>query len=263
MLVFPQLLTGATAQYPLVRADRRRTAVNVLGDGREVKYTDAAGAGVHWDLRLNDLTSGELAEVLALHEAVEGRLQAFTLLDPASNLLTWSEDFTRVEWLKDPLLTLTGGMADPHGGTSATGVSNAGQASQSMHQSVDGPGGFAYSFSVWGRSVADSNVTLARTAGGVTVRQTFALDSTWRRILSAGQMGSTGDGLSAAVEVGPGAAVQLFGAQLEAQPSAGAYKKSGARGGVYSKVRFEDDALDITATGVNRNGLRIRLVSVE
>ena len=261
MLVFPQLLSGANTQYPLVRTDVFRTALNSLADGREVKYADAGGVSTRWELRLEGLTNIEWAEIAALYEAVEGRLRTFTLLDPISNLFEWSEDTSQPEWLKDPMLAVVAGVADPFGGEAAFRVVNAGQAAQTLRQIIAGPTGFQYCCSVWARSVAGSSVTVVRGANGD--RRSFALGVGWQRVFSTGMLSATGDTYSAGFEFEPGAAVELFGPHLEAELAPGAYWKSTEHGGVYSKVRFEDDGLDVTATDRNANAGVLRLVSVE
>ena len=259
MLVFPQLLSGANTQYPLVRTDVFRTALNSLADGREVKYADAGGVATRWELRLEGLTNGEWAEIAALYQAVEGRLRTFTLLDPMSNLFEWSEALIQPEWMKDPMLAVAAGVADPFGGAAAFQVVNAGQADQMLRQVIAGPTGFQYCCSVWARSVGGSSLTLVR--GGE--RHVVALGVEWKRVFTSGMSGGSGDTFTAGFELGPGAAVDLFGPQLEAQLAPGAYWKSADHGGVYPKVRFEDDGLDVTARDVQVNAGVLRLVSVE
>ena len=189
MLVFPQLLSGANAQYPLVRTDVFRTALNSLADGRELKFADAGGVATRWELRMEGLTNGEWAEIAALQEAVEGRLRTFTLLDPLSNLFEWSEELIQPEWMKDPMLVVAAGVADPFGGAAAFQVVNAGQADQTLRQVIAGPTGFQYCCSVWARSVAGSSVTLFR--GGE--RRTFGLGPEWQRVYSSGMLGGAGE----------------------------------------------------------------------
>jgi hypothetical protein len=259
MLVFPQLLSGANTQYPLVRTDVFRTALNSLADGREVKYADAGGIATRWELRLQGLTDAEWAEIAALYQAVEGRLRTFTLLDPISNLFEWSEDLGKPEWMKDPMLAVATGIADPFGGTAAFRVTNGGQASQTLRQTIAGPTGFQYCCSVWARSVGGSNVTVKRQSDG----HTFALSVEWRRVYSSGVASGSGDTFAAGFEFASGAQVDLYGPQLEAQVAPGAYWRSTDHAGVYPRVRFEDDGLDVTAQAAQANAGILRLVSVE
>lgn len=259
MLVFPQLLSGANTQYPLVRTDVFRTALNSLADGREVKYADAGGIATRWELRLQGLTDAEWAQIAALYQAVEGRLRTFTLMDPVSNLFEWSEDSSKPEWMKDPMLTVAAGIADPFGGTAAFRVTNAGQAPQALRQTIAGPTGFQYCCSVWARSVGGANLTVKRQSDG----HTFTLDAEWRRVYSSGAVSGSGDTFTAGFEIASGGQVDLYGPQLEAQMAPGAYWRSLDHAGVYPRVRFEDDGLDVTAQDAQANAGVLRLVSVE
>ena len=129
MLVFPQLSTGTTGQFPLLRTKTRRTVINALADGRTVRYADGFGE-VSWDLDLRELSSSERGAVEALFVASEGRLRSFTFLDPADNLLEQSEALTNAAWSKDPFLAATAGIGDPLGTQRATHLVNSGQANQ-------------------------------------------------------------------------------------------------------------------------------------
>ena len=123
MLVFPQLSTGTTGQFPLLRTKTRRTVINALADGRTVRYADGFGE-VSWDLDLGELSSSEREAVEALFVASEGRLRSFTFLDPADNLLEQSEALTNAAWTKDPFLSVTAGIGDPLGTERATHLVN-------------------------------------------------------------------------------------------------------------------------------------------
>jgi hypothetical protein len=259
MLVFPQLQTGANAQYPLARTDVFRTALNSMADGREVKYADTGRVGTRWELRLTGLSDEEWSAVARLHEAVEGRLRTFTLLDPLSNLFQWSEDFEKPEWLRDPMLSVVAGIADPFGGVAAFSVANAGQAVQTLRQTIAGPGEFQYCCSVWGRSVGGASLGIQRGRDVSLV----ALTGEWKRVFSGGSGAGAGETFSSGFVLGPGASVELYGPQLEAQPAPGAYWRTTDRGGVYAKVRFEEDVLERNAQDVNANAGVLRMTSVE
>ncbi len=67
----------------------------------ELRATGNVGGGVECD---GGAVSGD-----------SGRLETFTFLDPAGNLLLSSEEFGAPEWNNGPLISLTAGMADPLG----------------------------------------------------------------------------------------------------------------------------------------------------
>ena len=58
---------------------------------------------------LHDLSDEEAAALRAFFDAAEGTLNGFTFLDPAGNLLAWSDQLDNAAWQTDPLLSLTGG----------------------------------------------------------------------------------------------------------------------------------------------------------
>ena len=261
MLIFPQLSNGANVQYPLVRIAENRTVVNLMQDGTTVKFEDESASRTRWELRLESLNEAERIAIEQLFLATEGELNPFTLLDPATNLLSWSEDFSKPAWVADPLIHSTAGVADPIGGTAAWGFTNSGQATQKIVQSVAGPAGFVYCFSLYAQGTG--SVNLVRSGGAVSDTRTFALTSTWRRYTIAGRLGATGDTFQVGIAVDAGGSMQVFGPQLEPQPAAGPYRRSLSTGGVYSTVRFESNRLNTVAVGLDRHSSIIRLVSVE
>ena len=54
--------------------------------------------------------------------------------------------------------------------------------------------------------------------------------------------------------------MDAFGAQVEAQPAAGLYKKTIDLGGVYPSTRFSSDLLLFAATAPNQNSCQIELM---
>src|SRR4051812_40091512 len=107
MLVFPQLTTGASALYPVTKQQVQRTAINHLADGSTSVYADPDAAIARWELRATGLTVAEWNAIEGLFQAVSGMLQTFTFLDPAGNLLLWSENFSAGAWAAGALLQLT------------------------------------------------------------------------------------------------------------------------------------------------------------
>lgn len=261
MLAFPQLTTGASGQYPLVKRRTTRTVVNTLADGTTVRYADAGGASVEWDLEVSGLNTGEWAAIEALFQAVQGRLGTFTFLDPTSNLLLNSEDFSKGSWVKDPLLQSMAGASDPLGTTRASMLINGGQAPQRITQTIQAPASYQYCLSVYARGTAVGNITLIRASGSQSASRVFTVATSWQRLVCSGSLGATGSQISFAVELPPGSAVQLFGLQAEAQIGASPYKMTAAQGGVYSNARFQDDRLLAIARGTDQNEGTIRIFS--
>src|SRR5437879_576555 len=189
MLVFPQLLTGASALYPVTKRAIRRSVVNVLGDGRTDVYADADAAATAWELRAQGLTAAEWNAIEALFQATSGMWQTFTFLDPTGNLLAESENFGASAWTNGALIQVTTGIDDPSGTTRATRVINAGQATEAVAQTLSVPGNFEYCLSVWARSSGGSGVTLVESTTGGAVSKSFVPGGGWTRIFVAGNCG--------------------------------------------------------------------------
>jgi hypothetical protein len=258
-MVFPQLLTGASALYPVTLKLIQRTVVNVLGDGSTVVFADPDAAATGWELHASGMTLAEWTAVETLFLAASGMWQTFTFLDPTGNLLEQSEDFGAGAWTNGALIELTTGVADPLGTTRATGVINAGEAVESVAQTLAVPGSFYYCLSVWARTSGGSSVTLA--IGGST--QTFALTSAWQRISLALNLGTSATNVTFGVGLAAGASVDLFGMQVEAQLAASDYKMTTTQGGVYPNARFGADTFTVTAQGTDVFDAVIPIVNTE
>jgi hypothetical protein len=240
MLVFPQI-----AQYPLRKRERARTIVNAMRDGSRVTYADADERTTEWDLRLAALTVEEWQSIETLAIASEGRLRNFTFLDPTANLLRRSEELDTSEWVKDPLMVIDGAV-----------ITNTGQVAQRISQTLEVPGWFHYTFSARARSTGGVTMTLVRGAEA----RAFEVGATWARYVTSGNLNSTDEQVTFAVELPAGGQVELGGMQVEAQTGASVYKKTTSQGGVYPNARFMDDALRGVAQGPNQfaGTLRIR-----
>jgi len=259
MNFYPQLQSGATAQFPLTATRRVRTVGDETEDGRIVLGLDPAAGRIEWELNYRDLAMAEWETIDEFFEARAGRLGTFAFLDPMANLLAWSGDFSQTVWVKDPLLSVSAGYDDPSGGAAAWQLSNGGAAAQRLTQTVAAPGWFTTNWSVWARSNGASTVRLVRRAGAVehTLQQTIG--PVWRRVTFGGAPGGGGESTSFGIEVPAGGAVEVFGPQAEAQPAAGAYKMTGAIGGVYSNARFDMDELAGVSQGNGRMGTTVRI----
>jgi hypothetical protein len=259
MNYFPQLSSGAAGQYPIRKRRLTRTVVNRSREDYNIKLADPAGAVTEWLLAFDELTDQELAGLEALFQASEGRLGTFTFLDPAGNLLAWSEQQDQAVWQKDPLLSLTGNVPDPLGGTGAFRIVNPSGATQSMRQSIAAPASLNYCLSVYARSDQSARVWLVR--GPQTDARTISAQ--WTRLVSAGALQSAAETISFGVALDPGSTVEVFGFQAEAQGGASIYKKTADQGGVYPNARFRDDVLTVTTVGPNRHSCELDIVNVE
>jgi hypothetical protein len=216
---------------------------------------------VQWQLRYSSLTDGERSAIESLFEASEGQLNTFTFLDPTDNLVMWSEDWTQAVWTADPLLQVTGGVPDPTGGTGAMQLTNTAQTTQEIVQSTGGPSSFLYCFSVYVRSAAPATIQLVVAATGQTSLTPVTTRSSWLRVTASVRLSVEQDGISFGVQLPAGVQVDTFGAQVEAQPGAGLYKKTIDLGGIYSTARFSSDLLSFAANAPNQNSCQLGLIS--
>ena len=261
MNFFPQLTTGAAGQYPIFRRRRCRTVRNVTWDAHAYKLADSRATRLEWELPLAGLTDGEWNAIQSLFAACEGRLRPFTFLDPAGNLLSSSEDLTASDWQRDPLLEVTAGVADPFDGTRAFQIVNTAQEEQGFTQSLDIPSDYHYCFSLYVRSSAPTTVTLLRYAGTTPAGEDRTVGPAWARYTSAGKLTAAGVGLRVGLRLPPGATVEVFGPQAEAQPGASRYQPTAGPGGVYPQARFDMDALMLTTHAREQHAATIRIVS--
>lgn len=263
MLVFPQLSTGASTLYPLTKTSRQRTALNTLGDGSIVVYTDPDAASLGWELQLKGLTAAEWGSIETLFEATHGMWQTFTFLDPAGNLVADSENFDGPAWTNGALISLTTGANDPFGTTRATSVTNAGEGMEAIAQTLAVPGNFNYSLSAWASTTSGSSVTLVISTAGGSAIKTFTLGAQWTRISLAANLGQATDAVTFAVQLNTAASIQLFGVQVEAQLGPSDYKQTGSVSGLYPNARFGADTITVTTQGTDVFDAVIQIVNTE
>jgi hypothetical protein len=94
---------------------------------------------------------------------------------------------------------------------------------------------------------------------GGTAVLTGAVTGTWQR-WQAVATGGTSTQVVFGLAIAPGVTVQVCGLQAEAQPAAGVYKSATATGGVFTS-RFDQDAMNVTATDAGLFGCSVRIVS--
>lgn len=252
MTHFPVLSSGAVCQFPVSKTREFRTIVNSLANGADVKLGDGAGERVRWRLRFLGLSEGEFRNIEDFYRAREGALETFLFLDPTDNLLVFSEDFTAGAWTKGPGLSLTPGTPGPLQSGLGTRVSNVSPAPQRMEQILNAPTGVTYCFSIYARGGDSATVTLVRRAGGVEQTRTVALRDDWDRLQMPWSPTTDGEEVAFGLELPAGATLELFGAQVECQTGASAYKKTVNRAGIYPQARFEGDSFVVWMDGVEQ-----------
>ncbi len=255
MLVYPQLSTGALSQFPIQKRRKMRTITNQLGDGSTIKMADATAETIEWHLSYVGLSDSEALALEEFFQAAEGSLNVFTFVDPAANLLAWSERLDKPVWNPDPLLGIAGGFTDTFGGNSAWHISNPGMAPQKVLQTLAAPGGYVYCVSMYARSSQPTEITLLC----ADVRADRAVSTGWSRLSASGSGSAAGESVSFGIQLAPGVAVDICGLQVEPQAAASAYKAS-VSGGVYPNAYFAADDFAFTTTAPNRHSVMVHLL---
>ncbi len=250
-LFFPQLSSGAVAQYPIRKTVTGRTIRNLLPDGSLILYPDVEAKRLVWQLGYNALSSEDLNALSAHFTACQGRLQAFTFIDPTDNMLSNSSNLLGSSWICPSSLTLTANAADPRGNSDAFSATNNGQASQEISQTLTVPAGYQYCFSIYALSAVPATLNVIR-SGPISQQTTVApVGPQWTRVVSSGRLSDAGTTLSVSVNLEPGQQLSLYGPQLEAQIAPSRYRPTLQTSGVYANAHWGVDELPISADAPN------------
>ncbi|HEY6990644.1 MAG TPA: hypothetical protein VH369_19770 [Bryobacteraceae bacterium] len=250
-LFFPQLTSGAYAQYPLQKTRAARIIKNVLADGSMVVFADPGNSRLYWQLSLTELTAVEASILQAHFEACAGPVRAFTFIDPTDNMLVWSSDLTAAAWLRPSEVGLSAGATDPTGNSSAFTVTNNAAVSEEIIQTLSTPANYHYCFSLYAKSLAPSSLALVRRGTSTEAAIAYDIGPAWTRLVSAGELGDAATDVTIAIRLSAGQQVTLYGPQLEPQLAPSRYRATGARGGVYANAHWAVDDLVLTATAPN------------
>lgn len=246
-LFYPQLASGAVAQYPIRKTHLVRTIKNILPDGSMFLYADAAADRRIWQLSYTDLPAADLNAIQAHFAACAGPLHAFTFIDPTDNMLTSSSDLTATAWQASSLLAITPGAANPDGASMAFTITNNAQATLELSQTLNVPAYYQYCFSAYVVSAQPTTVTLIRRGPSLQANSTVPVGTNWTRIVSSGQLSDSGVGFSVAISLAAGQQLGVYGPQLEAQIAPSRYRPTLVTGGVYTNAHFLVDQLPIVA----------------
>jgi hypothetical protein len=249
-LYFPQLASGAIAQYPVRKLRLARTIKNVLPDGSMILYPDAGAGRLLWDLSYTNLSTADAAALQAHFNACVGSLHAFTFIDPTENMLLSSSDLRAAAWHNSSLIEVTPGAGDPDGGSAAFIVTNTGQGNQEISQALPVPANYQYCFSVYASSAQSSAITLIR-RGSSEQSTTVVVGPSWSRVVSSGRLDDPRTNFTVAISLGAGQQLQLYGVQLEAQIAPSRYRPTTQAGGVFSNAHWAIDQLTVIADAPN------------
>lgn len=259
--VFPQLSSGAVTQYPIRIRESIRSVVNQTADGRRIRYSEPAASSIEWEISHSALSDAEWSAIEDLFRDCEGRRLSFLFLDPWANLVADSETFTASAWVKGSGISLVTGVSNPDGESRATQVNNSAATLQSISQSLAVPANFSYSFSISARATAATSLRLIVSTDGAFAERLFDVTSDWQRFSVFSSLAPPNSAIDVALQMPAATTIEIFGAQLEAQPAPSPYQRTAGRTGRYPEARFSSDSLAQVTTGPGQHTASIRIRS--
>jgi hypothetical protein len=246
-LFFPQLSSGAIAQYPVKKTNVVRSVTNLLPDGSMILQADTPASKLVWEMNYSELEPADAIALQSHFQACRGPYYAFTFIDPTDNMFASSVDLTASVWSKDPQIQITAGASDPIAGTNAFVLTNEGSAVQKLSQQLTVPATYQYCFSLYAMSAQPSTVTVMCRGANATANSELAVSTIWNRIVSSGRLNDPGTELNVGVMLQPGQQITLYGLQLEAQIQPSRYRPTVTNGGVYANAHFVSATLSMTS----------------
>ncbi len=253
-IAYPQLSSGAMAQYPLRKRRVIQSSVNTFADGSMIVSNINANTQYVWELSYTDLTSVDQTALQNHFTACQGPLNPFIFIDPTANMLSNSSNLTLGAWTSQPLLSVTEGTIDPEGGTTAFTLVNSSPVDQQLSQTMLAPANYQYCFSLYAMAATPTSLRL----GLNTQSQNYSLSSSWTRLINSVQLTDTEMSFSANIIVPAAQTVVVWGPQLEPQLSPSRYRATAASGGVYqnahllgNSLTFQSQALGLYSTTIS------------
>jgi hypothetical protein len=250
-LYFPQLATGTAGQFPITKIHQRRTVVNHLADGSELRLSDPDAAAIAWEIEYRGLSDIERTTLTDFFAAVRGRLGSFVFLDPCGNLLAHSEDLANSAWECDPMLRI-----EPADGY--TRLVNTAQVSQSLAQTVPAPASYRFCGSAELRAAERTPVQLWIGSEGAHIESEVLVNDRWTVAACSGQMEAESESLTFGFVIPAGAVIEVSGVQLEAQPGRSGHRRTAAGRTGVPRGRNRQ-SFDYAAAVQPREALRCRL----
>ncbi len=246
-LFFPQLSTGALAQYPVRRARLGRSIRNILPSGDLILAPDPDATTLVWQLAYSALPTAEIGAIQNLFQTCAGPVHAFTFIDPVDNMLAGSTTLSAPAWMIPGFVSVSTGAPDPMGTMNGFLITNTGQAAAALTQTLTVPAWYTYCFSLYVTSNQPSSIALLRQGQNAQSVTSSPIGMAWTRIVSSGALSDASTTLTVGIQLSAGQQVTIYGPQLEPQPSPSRYRPTAQRGGVYSKAHWGADQLLVTA----------------
>ena len=253
-LFFPQLLSGALAQYPIEKTRVVPSIKNVLPDGNMVLATglnsNPRASRLVWQLSYSELSTADMTSLKEHFNACNGPFRGFTFIDPTENMLVSSGDLTAKVW-QSGAIQISSGVEDPQGGNQGFVLTNISQASQQIAQTLTVPANYQYCFSAYVKCAQQETITLLRSGTKASNSTVLPVTSNWTRLISAGRLNDPGNHFTGGIVLMPGQQVTAYGIQLEAQLQPSRFRVTGKVGGVYPSAHWGVQEFAIVAEAPN------------
>lgn len=257
---FPQLLSGASSQFPLRKTLQFRTVSDGADGVPSMRVVDDGIRQVEWVMQLRGLRDEEIAAITTLYQEMRGTHGAFVFCDPEDNLLVHSEDLNHAAWNKSPGITVS--LAPTHAPSTGAAwrLAASGSAGEVWQQSTL-PADYQWVLSLYARADAPREITLLQRSSHGERHRTVAVDANWRRYWIGGSGWPAGEGMDVGIRINTIGPVDVSGFQLEGQLSPSFYKRTTATCGVYPEARFADERLRVTTIASNCHQTNLRVVA--
>lgn len=257
MRFFPELMSGAAAQFPWRRTIGYRVVRNRFPAGEEINYGDASFETRRWELPLTDLEDSEWQAICDLFEETDGRRMSFTFVEPGANLLAWSESVDQAVWAKSSGVSVNAGQPDPVGGLAATNLSASG--SWTVSQAMAAPASRTFAASAWLKCSASGSSVGFSDGAGQSKQLQISGDNVWRLYELSWRQTSAAEQIIFQISGPGGATVGAYGLQVEPQLGRSSYKRTKGQCGVFADAYFDQDSLEQSLTAPNQNSGTVRI----
>lgn len=257
MRIFPELISGAAAQFPWRRTISYRAVRNRFSAGEEIDYGDASFETRRWELPLTDLEDSEWQAIRDLFEETGGRRLPFTFVEPGANLLAWSESLEQEVWAKSSGVSVNSGQPDPGGGSAATNLTAGGN--WTVSQSIAAPASRAFAASAWLKCNASGSTLVLSDGAGQSKQLQISGDNVWRLYELPWRQISAAEQIIFAISGSGGAAIGAYGLQVEPQLGRSSYKRTKEQSGVFANAFFDQDSLEQSLAAPNQNSGTVRI----
>ena len=250
MAIFPPLnADGLYVQRPYGITQAFLTNTETQASGRRYASAQRTEPLRRYSLSYAQLTDAEAGTLEAFFDQMKGRYGQFVWLDPAGNLVRYSEDFGHASWVKQAV-TAGAAVADPFGGTRATALSFGGLGILKTDLEAAGLAGYMLCASAWLKATgAGQSCDIGITDGGSYYSRTFAVPEAWTRVWFARKI--TGSGTVTWAIQCSGGELHICSPQMAPTPGPGAYTRSPAMYGYRPKCSFGTDMLSVRVLGPN------------